>query len=306
MKNSKGFCWNDLVTTLKGNAPFLYYANPGNAGDNLIYFGMKTLFQQNNIEWLPFSEKNYRKNKRIVYSGGGNFVKYYTTCSDLIRKYDSSLEAFILLPHTISNNEELLQNLDKRYKIYCREKNSYAHCKTYATGGAEVHLSNDLAFVLRNNDIVAHFPRLFPCHSIDRICRWTQKRKRSMNYVNSGGKFFFRNDCEQSKDRPTPAENLDISIELITKQKTDAQMVTVAKGFLATLSKARVIHTDRLHVAIAGAIQGKAQVYLYPGSYHKNKSVYEHSIEPNFQNVAFLDNYASFPFKLNSKRSHII
>ena len=306
MKNSKGFCWSDLVTTLKANAPFLYYANPGNAGDNLIYFGMKTLFQQNNIEWLPFTEKSYRRNKRIVYSGGGNFVKYYTQCSDLIRKYNSSLEAFILLPHTIANNEKLLQNLDERYKIYCREKNSYAHCKSYATGGAEVHLSNDLAFVLENNSIVNHFPLLFPCRSIDRIWRWSKKRKHSMDYVNTGGNLFFRDDSERSIDRPSLTENFDISNELIMKQTTDAQMVTVAMGFLATLSRPKVLHTDRLHVAIAGAIQGNSKVYLYPGSYHKNKSVYEHSIEPNFNNVAFVDNYELFPYKFNNKRSHII
>lgn len=45
-------------------------------------------------------------------------------------------------------------------------------------------------------------------------------------------------------------------------------------AYLVEASKAKEIHTNRLHYAIAGLILGK-DVTLYPNDYHKNRSVWE-------------------------------
>ena len=54
--------------------------------------------------------------------------------------------------------------------------------------------------------------------------------------------------------------------------------------FLAKVAEYSEIHTDRLHVCIAGLVVG-AKVNLYPGSYFKIKSIYDSSISGNFNNV---------------------
>jgi hypothetical protein len=46
------------------------------------------------------------------------------------------------------------------------------------------------------------------------------------------------------------------------------------------------IQTDRLHVAIAGALLGR-EVHLHPNSYYKNQAVYDYSLE-QYENVTFV------------------
>ena len=48
-----------------------------------------------------------------------------------------------------------------------------------------------------------------------------------------------------------------------------------------------VVRSDRLHVAIAGALLGK-EVELYPNSTFKNRAVYDFSLE-RFTNVRFVE-----------------
>jgi len=56
--------------------------------------------------------------------------------------------------------------------------------------------------------------------------------------------------------------------------------------FIDSIAKYGIIHTDRLHVAIAGCLLG-LEVHLYPNSYFKNKAVYLSSIEGYYDNVFF-------------------
>ncbi len=57
-----------------------------------------------------------------------------------------------------------------------------------------------------------------------------------------------------------------------------------ARDFLAIADRYDEIRTDRLHVAIAGALLGK-RVLLHDNSYGKNRAVWEHSVAGRFATV---------------------
>ncbi len=90
--------------------------------------------------------------------------------------------------------------------------------------------------------------------------------------------YFFRTDKESAVSGALPEQNRDCSLEGNHFSELDQ--------FFAILEPFEIIHTDRLHVAIAGSILGR-KVELYPGGYYKNHSVFSSSLEGNFPNVRF-------------------
>jgi exopolysaccharide biosynthesis predicted pyruvyltransferase EpsI len=92
--------------------------------------------------------------------------------------------------------------------------------------------------------------------------------------------YFFREDRERNELAVAPPNNLDISL-----LGTDGKNIS---PFFQILSSYKSIHTDRMHVAIAGSMLGR-DVTLYPGSYFKSIDVYRSSIEPNFKNITLAE-----------------
>lgn len=73
--------------------------------------------------------------------------------------------------------------------------------------------------------------------------------------------WFMRDDCE--RQQPAVATNCG----------DPAALATTAEDYLRIASSYRVIHTDRLHFAIAAMIAGR-QAHLYANSYFKNEAIY--------------------------------
>ncbi len=90
--------------------------------------------------------------------------------------------------------------------------------------------------------------------------------------------YFFRTDSESSGKLEIPAENSDLSLK--------GSHLSPVYPFIDFISQYSTIHTDRLHVAIAGLLLGQ-EVHLYSNSYFKNKSVYFSSIEGYYEKVFF-------------------
>lgn len=108
--------------------------------------------------------------------------------------------------------------------------------------------------------------------------------------------YFFREDRERNELAVRPPNNLDISL-----LGTDSKKIT---PFFQILSSYKAIHTDRMHVAIAGSMLG-LNVTLYPGSYFKSIDVYRSSIEPNFNNIKLAE-WTSVPSSFSaSARRHL-
>lgn len=90
---------------------------------------------------------------------------------------------------------------------------------------------------------------------------------------------FFRQDLESSSLKSIPEGNYDIS-DAGTHQSSTSE-------FFRAIGKFNTIETDRLHVAIAGALLGRA-VRLYSNNYGKIKAVFDASIGPFYPNVIYL------------------
>ncbi len=58
--------------------------------------------------------------------------------------------------------------------------------------------------------------------------------------------------------------------------------------FLLNISVFEIINTDRLHTAILAGIIGK-KVNLYPGSYYKNKAIYDITIRNHWPNIELIE-----------------
>lgn len=284
IKHQFDFNWELLIDHLKSIGPFLYYNNPGNAGDCLIYFGMCRLFKKHSLKFKPFTLKNFRRNQHVVYSGGGNLVPYYNTCANFIKTNFEKFESFTLLPHTVHGNEDLLKNLDSRFTLFCREEKSYLHCKQSVKHKNNIKMAHDLAFALWPGKY--RTPILIPTFKFDRLTQWSSNKRKINNFIMTGGTSFFRTDKESQHPESINDGNMDISAVLSMNKKKHLRRIIIARTFLSLMQKANSIQTDRLHVAIAGALLG-IPTKLYPGTYHKNQSVWNYSIRPFFDNVSF-------------------
>ncbi len=90
--------------------------------------------------------------------------------------------------------------------------------------------------------------------------------------------FFFRTDKESAGIIKIPPNNSDLSLK--------GNHLSDIEPFFEDINKYAVIHTDRLHVAIAACLLNK-EVHIYPGSYFKNKAVYLSSMKGYFDKVYF-------------------
>lgn len=90
--------------------------------------------------------------------------------------------------------------------------------------------------------------------------------------------FCFRKDQESGFERKwhIPLSNHDIS--------WTGDYLSNPKPMFEYLANFKVIHTDRLHVAIACCLIG-VKVFLYPGAYFKNRAIFMSSIAPYFDGV---------------------
>lgn len=94
----------------------------------------------------------------------------------------------------------------------------------------------------------------------------------------AGTGFCFRKDIESGFERKwrLPLSNHDIS--------WTGDFLSDPKPMFEYLASFKVIHTDRLHVAISCCLLG-VKVCLYPGAYFKNQAVFLTSIAPYFDNA---------------------
>ena len=146
---------------------------------------------------------------------------------------------------------KLLRELPSNVTVFCREQTSYDAARQLAPQPENIFLDHDLAF------------------EVD-VSPWKKAGQGELNC--------FRSDNESRLGR-VPQPNFDIS--------------NMGREFhhtllLDMLANFETIHTDRLHVTIAGAMLGK-KVCVFEGTYHKIRSVYDYSLRERFPNVVLGD-----------------
>lgn len=90
--------------------------------------------------------------------------------------------------------------------------------------------------------------------------------------------FLFRKDIE-STSSTFQDEHCDLSAQ--------GNHTTPIDGFVEGIAMFKTIHTDRLHIAIAGSLLGR-NVNLYANSYFKIRAIYYSSLENHYPKTSFM------------------
>lgn len=234
-----------------------YLANHGNIGDMLIHKSTMILFSKFNIKINIIN--NAKQNSEILFvSGGGNLIKKYSYLLNHLKRVIDDYDEVIMLPHTYNGNDVIsfLKSNQQKVRIICRELYSYRILENSGISTSKLFLADDLALCM--NLDVFEMKEIGTLHA-------------------------FREDIERTNALITH-DNCDLSMIIkIDNSGFDLEFWNTMNWeeylniFIEILASYKVIHTNRLHIAIAAALLDK-KVFLYPNSYYKNKGVYQFSL----------------------------
>ena len=186
----------------------------------------------------------------------------------------------VMLPQGLRGQTSTLTSLRAQDLVICRDRIAYRHARR--VGPARAMLAHDMAFHLDvdqflNDQLNASSGRAF---LEDRLVEhgWSLQRFDSRSIMT-----FTRLDSERVAS--TPDTDLDISHALIDEDVNQVSPIS-AWSLLECVRHSRRIVTDRLHVAIAASLLG-VPTQLWPNSYDKNRSVFDHSLR-RFPTVEFV------------------
>ena len=285
----------------------IYIPNPGNAGDSLIAAATYQLFDQLGLTYVtPRFQHIQPRNRIVIYGGGGNLVSPGTFSGRLCRELHKEARRLIILPHTIKNVSPLLQAFGPNVDVFCRERTSYEYVSSQAKS-ANTFLADDMAIGLRINDPNGPYPgqlgglsplliyvhkKLFTkdgLPSLSNVLRATRRksiRERLERLTNADTLFCFRTDPEKSQI-PIPENNVDVSEVFRFGVSPRIIAYLAAYEVFRFLGRFETIHTNRLHMAIGGALAG-CQVKFYENNYYKCRAVYLYSLAGRFPNVEWM------------------
>lgn len=262
---------DNLLAELSSMPEFTYIPNPGNMGDMLIAFATLGFFDQNGIK---YKLNTGTPDKYIVYGGGGIWTADYH--EHWIRLLDSfrDAERVIILPSSFNNCPDLIDALDERFVVFCRERQSYEYMKSQNTR-AKIILDHDMAFRINDKTLRNPLPA-----GPDEMALLNRLRTSRINKT----AWFTRRDCESAGSYQS---DIDLSSYVYGSDTAPRAWIDfTAMLMLETVARANTIVTDRLHVAIAGILTGR-NVFMLDNSYKKLSNVYQHTIESQNKNVKF-------------------
>lgn len=287
------------------NDSVVYIPNPGNAGDSVIAAATYQAIERAGLKYeLARADRVDPDGRVIIYGGGGNLVAPTTFSAKVARRLHRRAKRFVVLPHTIKDNDELLRQFGGNVDIFCREKYSFDYVRNSGTS-ANVFLANDMAFGLQLTDLrpdaAISMTEQFTRYAINKLrggvsvpmlsnlnralhadAILQRLRLRALTrHLNC-----FRLDGERTNIE-IPSDNIDLSAEL----QFGVENSVLAKYCAASLTKFlggyESVSTNRLHVAISAALVG-LEVNFYSNSYYKCKGVYELSMRDTFNNVNWM------------------
>lgn len=269
----------------------LYHPNRGNAGDALI--AVATLQRLRRLG-RPFqfmaSDAFDAAGRVVLYGGGGNLVPLYEDAARFVERHHRAARRLVVLPQTVAGHEPLLASLGSNVTIVCREPESFAHVQRSAPR-AEVLLAHDLALGLDTTAVIRQVRT--PASELGGIGRaarqWLRLAQLELTRGlggNAGELNAFRTDRERSQ-YPPPVLNHDVSRLFSLGCSTEAHCSASSQRLLSVIDRFDRVNTNRLHVAIAGALLGK-DVKLYPNSYYKCRAVYEFSLAGRFRALQWM------------------
>lgn len=299
--------------------PLHYQPNGGNGGDALIAMGTYQAFQRVGIDYRLIKPGDDLTGKVVIYPGGGNLVPYYGDAANFLREFYPRVKRLIIMPHTIAGHEDLVSSFGENVDILCRDLHSLEYVRSLNTR-CNTLLAEDMAFSMDLDEVLAGaFRPRFPDPYIDRTgiryqyqfhrksfryrlkCsrqiadfrRLLRSRRERPEQEDKGGPRrvlnCLREDREQS-GAPIPWDNIDVSEVFKTQYGRLAEFsaAQASRYLLRFLSSFDELNTNRLHIAIAGALLGK-QVNVRANNYFKVRAIYDLSLKDRYPNVRWVD-----------------
>lgn len=248
----------DRIRALVEDRPILFFINPGNWGDSLIREGAEEFLKHYDFLYRVVRFKDIMKGRRkiedeIAATGHSSPVLVYNGNGAFTSHYAPLVEQVAKLSHHFDTSIFLPS--------------------TYALDLFDLGFPKNSLFFARDKfESQEQMPSAQFCHDMAFFLNPLPK------YNGQGDLWCLRRDAEQPEGSRLPKHNIDLSRR--------GRAHTSIGPFLDRLSRARVIHTNRLHIGIAGALLGR-DVRLYGNDYFKIRAIYHSSIEPYFPNVRF-------------------
>ncbi len=321
-----------LEDVLKNLGDFYFLPNRGNLGDIAIATSCYQFFDSKNLNYSTVDMSLEKQNIgdkpfNLVYGGGGLFTKYYRRYyQDILDLFRSkNLQKAVIMPASFYECRDVLAQLDERFTVFCREKQSYDYCIAN-NSRAKFILADDMVvgldidfykkkFLDRNNlksfvskshkeNFKNVIERIWPFYF--KVQKQLKKMKKSST-TNIG--YFLRTDDEKFfNPEGFGLKSLgDLSLCANSFCADKSMDIMLSKLFLGILDSYDVIVSDRLHIGICSALLGK-EVYLLDNSYKKVSNVYENSLKNNkrihlYQDVdSMMKDLSRIKNKTNNKR----
>lgn len=272
----------DLTDLLVKNKDMLFgVAEPGgNSGDLLIYKGLYKKLRDLNIRYedIRYDKENvqFGKAEIVLMQGGSNVNDLWGSGTELLKNIISSCKLpIIVAPQTYyftrTDFPDIFKGSTQKIYLFCREEESYSRLKKLSLpGNVSIHVSDDTAFYMEKEDFLS-----FGQHRVEK------------------GKYYtllcFRGDHESvfrdaegigPKIIGTLREIVrNHNMEIVERDLSmDVHSWISFDYFVRYIQGAKIVITDRLHVAILAAILEKPTI-LFSGAYFKSKAVYEYTLK---------------------------
>lgn len=277
-------------------APVFFEPLEGNNGDELIQMGMKELFLKHQIN--PKTEPD-DVDIIIINGGGAMNDEWPTGAAQVLERYLEKYpkKRFIVGPSSYYFKHldfaAIVNKTETPITLFCREEISYQALLAMPLGThVKVRLSQDLAFELKGSDFIAEQRTLLNEKVI--LCAMRKDREGNSGILSKTSApwlpSILRKPLSKLRDRLVARKSSDTLTPILASVSSSAETVPVFyrdisvsvpfEEFCEHIRGAKVIITNRLHIAIFGSLLGK-KVHLLPGSYHKIAGVYEYSLKAN-------------------------
>jgi hypothetical protein len=249
--------------------PWIFLRPLGNWGDHLIFAGAEAMAAAVGLKWIScetteLSQACVTPEHCIYLHGGGGYNSWgsgraFVNFEWAVRR---KVRLVVQGPVSTEGNYEWLENRFRSAvsSVACQELVFFAREKTTLNALNDLHLEklgvtpaldHDTALALEEKDILAIAGmRTMPAGNYDLVV--------------------FREDNEQPEIKASGMRLPGIALDPAYAAKSFGHWVRMHMY-------ARSINTNRLHSSIIGVICGKP-VTISPGSYHKNRSVWQFSL----------------------------
>ena len=258
-----------LTRRLASGGRCFYMPNGGNLGDNLIASATVQRFERAGFPWhfIRGQRREVQASDLLVFGGGGSLVSLYPGGIDCVASLQALGAPVVVLPHTVNGHPDFWRHA-ARVTVFCREKESLTYLEQFPQ--VEALPAHDMARALDLTadpfTTVVAMREAYAARGETRVLR------------------AFRRDAEAAG--AIAEDTLDLSALAYPPLVSVTSLHGHTCALLAALAGYSAIHTDRLHLAIAGGLLG-IPVVLFDNVYGKNKAVFTASLQARFSSMVF-------------------